>query len=160
MKKLFLIILVFLVIFVSNCSQEYMDSVKAEIEAYTSKSKSEVDLYFGGNHKLLALNNYIDIKDSTYMKSGFFCFLYNSTKENQRKASFVWLNNRNEYVFVELPITNVRFQIDDTIKEPYCKFRWTNRNISSPEEPSRILYVVLILKEENIVNKNITLDLN
>jgi hypothetical protein len=159
MKKLFLIILMFLVIFISNCSQEYMGSVKAEREA-EHKNKSEVDLYFGGNHKLLALNNYVDIKDSTYIKSGFFCFLYKSTKENQRKASFVWLNNRNEYVFTELPITNVRFQINDTIKEPYCKFRWTNREISSPEEVSRILYVVLILKEENIANKNIMLELN
>lgn len=160
MKRFFLVVLMFLIVFCSNCSQEYMDSVKAEREAYTSKNKSEVDLYFGGNHKLLALNNYIDVKDSTYIKSGFFCFLYNSTKENQRKASFVWLNNRNEYVFTELPIANVRFQINDTIKEPYCKFRWTNRDVSSPEEVSRILYVVLILKEENIVNKNITLELN
>lgn len=159
MKRLFLIVLMFLIVFCSNCSQEYLDSVKAEREYYKT-NKSIADLYFGGNHKLLSLKNYIDIKDSTYIKSGFFCFLYRSSKENERKASFVWLNNRNEYVFTEIPICNVRFQINDTIKEPYCKFRWTNRNISDPEESSRILYVVLVLKEENIVNKNIMLELN
>jgi hypothetical protein len=156
MKRVFLLLLA---IFLVNCAKIFE---KTDAEKLIESNKSVADLYFQGNHKLLSLHNYLGTKNNIDLKKGIFCLLYSSVQQTEKKASFVWLNNKNEYVFTELPISQVRFQINDTIKEPYCKFKWihNNLNTSNKESVDNILYVVLVLKDENIINESIQLELN
>ena len=129
------------------------------------ESKSKNDLFFSGNHKLMSLNTYIAKEVNGELNGSYFVVVGgisgNISEKVEKKASFIWLNNKNEYIFTDLPLSQVRFTIDNSIIQPYCKFKWTNNCINCIDESQgNILYVVLVLKDENIFGQSVKLDLN
>jgi|WetSurMetagenome_2_1015567.scaffolds.fasta_scaffold695330_1 hypothetical protein len=127
--------------------------------------------FFMGKHNLMSLNSLIQIseKSKTTMSGSFFVALggFNYDKENikreDRVVHFVWENNSKEFVISEIPMSLVRFQLDttDSIKSPYCKFRWRDdeRSFNEARWMNEVIYVVFILRKNQIYNANIKLDL-
>ncbi|MCK9441981.1 MAG: hypothetical protein M0Q13_11240 [Methanothrix sp.] len=159
MKSRFVLSLFIFLCFLFSCS---IENSQYEKEKYI---RSKNDLFFGGNHKLMSLNTYISKEVEGKISDSYFVVVGgisgNISENIDKKASFIWLNNKNEYIFSDLPLSKVRFQINDSIEYPYCKFKWTNNCISCMNESQdNILYVVLVLKNENIFGQSIKLDLN
>lgn len=129
------------------------------------KPESERNNFFKGNHRLLSLNTFIKIKNETSSFGFFFVFVgeYSSSDKNEKEPTvrFCWENNNKEYVISELPLKQVRFQIDSTINEPYCKFRWYSGPYLNEEYwYSNVIYVLFVLQEKHILKSNVNLDLN
>jgi hypothetical protein len=130
--------------------------------------ESEETTFFKGNHKLMSLNTCITNKKVSSANGFYFVVIgsisSSTIEENRKYATFAWLNNNNEYVISNIPINQVRFQINDSISDPYCKFKWTSKRIyieSTFDEiwSSCIIYVVLVLRSDQIFGEEIELNL-
>jgi len=122
--------------------------------------------FFVGNHTLMSLSTYTSNETTTRAFGSFFVlvggFDFSQDTKKAAVARFVWRNNKGEGVISELPLNKVRFVIDNSITEPYCKFRWVgeeNRQFSETYWEAYVIYVVLVLKEDQIKNQTIEFDL-
>lgn len=160
MKNVFVL---FLLIFVSSYSQKRFDT-----EFCYDENKSSDD-FFRGNHNLLSLNSMYnksqkEIKEKAngwfFVAIGAYKSEKKETETNKRIATFSWQNDKQEYIFSEVPLEQVRFIIDSTIASPYCKFRWVStRDFCEHLWWEYVIYVVFVLREENIMGK-VELNLN
>jgi hypothetical protein len=90
---------------------------------------------------------------------GGFNYSSSTTQTQEKRAYFSWLNNSGEYVMSDIPMNKVRFQIDSTVKIPYCKFRWYQSFFQQECWYNLIEYVVFVLRPDQIYNKTVGLDL-
>ena len=138
-----------------------------------------IDNFFSGKHKLRSLSCFMSKEQKvTNSSSGFFVLIAGgyssngtSTVSDIKKARFSWLNSKGEYVLSSFPMSNIRFKIDNYVQEPYCKFRWRYErgnlgkdwlgptNFNGGNWQTYVNYVVLVLREQDIHNPGIELNL-
>ena len=131
--------------------------------------ETNCDNFFKGNHKLLSLNNMVNKESIETSSAAFFIIVgsYSSEKRTivENYVIFSWLNNKDVYMVTKLPISNVRFRIDSTILDPYCKFRWKYpgnfgiRSFTESDWKLFFIYALFVIKPEHIYNANVKLDL-
>lgn len=130
------------------------------------------DVFFKGDHPLMALDQIVKTTETKTAKAGggfFVCiggfdYSNNSTKTQERVVNFSWKNNLQQYVISELPMSKVRFQLDSSITVPYCKFRWSTYGLGFTNGENSwaemVIYVVFVLRPDQIYTKPIKLNLN
>lgn len=81
----------------------------------------------GGKHELRKIN----VKTSASQSSSAWYFLvmggYETESSTNSTVRFYFLNYKGEYQPMELPLTQVNIKIDSTVKNPYVKFYWIER---------------------------------
>ena len=113
--------------------------------------------FFAGNHELYSLSSISYVEQKSNIRGSFFVAIGSlsggSSTELKEVVKFAWKNSKNEYMLTKMPMEMVRFVIDSTISKPYCKFKWhgvDNDYFSETNWTANVIYVVLVLKEENI----------
>lgn len=111
-----------------------------------------------GEHRLRTFNVFNETTKS--WSTNYFLIMSNSggSERTETKVKFSWLNNKNQYIISELPISKIRVEINDTIENPIVKFRWipTLNDIEYAFKRGYIEYMVIICKEEDYpININI-----
>lgn len=128
---------------------------------------SESTQFFVGSHPLLSLNQFMKLSEKQTSSGMFFICIgsYSSTsnKSEEKTVSFSWLNNQKQYVISELPMNKVRFQMDSTVKVPYCKFKWITGYgapiFNEATWSENVSYVLFVIRPEQVYNKDVKLDL-
>lgn len=87
---------------------------KDEVKEETTQGK-----VLKGNHKLAK------VKDNKYF------YLYNSPNYSSLMCSFIWETNEGYFSSNYVYYSDIRFQIDQTVTEPYIKFHWDGTNSKS-----------------------------
>jgi hypothetical protein len=111
---IYAIILLGFVIFAACSSPEpkmgtYTETpIKKEVTQPDSKSC----IIFKGNHKIYP------VKDNKYF------YVYHATDYSTPLCSFLWETNDGFISCSYIKYSDIRFEIDNTIKEPYIKFNW------------------------------------
>jgi hypothetical protein len=154
MKTAFFILLFFMTLFLMFIS----------CEQNKPESPTQSTLFFQGNHNLMSLNNVIKQTEHSSIKGNFFICVGSingsSEKTTEQVARFSWKNNNNEFVVSEISMKQVRFQIDSTIKIPYCKFKYYDGYCFEESKWwENIIYVVFVLRQEQIYGNDIVLNL-
>lgn len=130
------------------------------------QAQDKADDFFKGNHDLLALNSFVSKSIQTKSEGNFFLFVGSYSSETTTsfptQVSFCWKNNKREYMVSSLPMDRVRFQMDSSITKPYCKFKWKSSGgweFNEDQWLGYVLYAVFVLKPEQVLDKEIKLDL-
>jgi len=87
------------------------------------ESESKSGIIFKGEHKIYP------VKDNKYF------YVYNATNSASPLCSFLWETNDGFISSSYIKYSLIRFELDNTIKEPHIKFHWdsdnTNRDLQN-----------------------------
>ena len=97
---------------------------------------SETERFFGGEHPLLKISEFIPVDDSIDI----------STTPN--KVAFMWENSKGHQLLGELPYSKVRFS--DEADPPYCKFRWNPHTFLEGRWVENVVYIVIFIRKDQI----------
>ena len=95
---------------------------------------------FSGKHEL-ALQN-----DPTVADSGSYMIIANNF------AKYMWKSWDSTYIISTIPVGNVRVQIDETVTQPYVKYRWVSCNSVADIQrtiSTNVVYIVIVCSSED-----------
>lgn len=124
-----------------------------------TERESPLSSILSGEHSLRRLK----VKNTNHstLSGEFFIFMGGISGESKIETNviFSWKDNEGNYIISKLPITKIRLHIDNSIKNPYIKFKWSLNyycNISDMESifEDNIIYA-LIYCSENDYPKNL-----
>jgi hypothetical protein len=135
--KVFIIILLLLI----SCNQY-------------GKVNSRVCKSLEGSHELRKLQTK---ENSEFKLSGAFFLVaggIDAKSETIETVLFSWKDNDNNYIISKLPLTKFRIKIDNTIKNPYIKFKWRFSFSHSENDmelimKNNVIYVLLVCSEKD-----------
>jgi hypothetical protein len=160
-------ILIMLTLFVSCYERD--DSVQpsyisssSEEEEPTSSTELTTSTIYEGKHKLksFSFNSYDPNERNFFILSSTSDTVTNLLSTNN-KITLMWQNHSGEYITSTVSMKNIRVKFDDTLNEPYIKFRYTDVHYlhsESEEIPSlkSVVYILVVCKESDwILPKNI-----
>jgi hypothetical protein len=141
--------------------------VKREVSSDFSDQLILKHNFFDGKHELLSLNSSISMVEKSNLTSdGYFIAIIGGFKKTsetvkmeERIVRFIWKNNINQFVFSEFSINNVRVIIKENVI-PYCTFQYDeNFEFEEKQWHKSVKWVVLVLNNNNIMDKSINIDL-
>jgi hypothetical protein len=82
------------------------------------------------------------------------CFSSSSSENTYIKC--YWQNYKGEYIPLQLEAELVRLQFNDTITQPYIKFKWHSHGLSFDESywKYKVIYAVIVLRKDQIITSD------
>lgn len=100
----------------------------------TSRPMSRVGQMLEGTHPIKAFSQPSTVVHGS-IEGSYFLFAgeLNGKLGTTTNVKFMWENNNQEYLIASLPVTKVRFKIDNSLTIPNVRFRWRHSNFADPD---------------------------
>ena len=128
-----------------------------------AETDSKVGVILRGNHKLIPLLDFPDIKFVTGITGITGVTKDNITSNtcmvvNNDIAMFVWIGNNNETLMSSLPVGKIRIEYStNSQNSPSIKFRWAPYNLIANGDiegaMKKVIYAVITLKKDMKLEK-------
>lgn len=84
---------------------------------------------FSGNHELRKLK--VNKETNSEWNASYFLIGGSASGKtlSDTKVSFSWKLNNNEYIISDIRLNKIRLVLDDSVKNPYIKFKYKNTNV-------------------------------
>jgi hypothetical protein len=85
---------------------------------------------FSGNHELRKLK--VNKETNSEWNASYFLIGGSASGKtvSDTKVSFSWKLNNNEYIISDIALDKIRLVLDDSVKNPYIKFKYKNTNVN------------------------------
>lgn len=120
-----------------------------------AETDSRVGVMLRGNHKLIPLLDFTDIKFVTGVTGVTKDTITSNTciVVNNDIATFIWIRNNNETLMSSLPVGKIRIEYSTSSQNsPSIKFRWAPYNLIANGDiegaMKKVIYAVITLKKD------------